>query len=368
MIMLNLKNSSVENFLSTIENKRILVYGAGRVLRSALETLGVAFYNRIAFLIDRKSGGVFESGDYSLPIQNLSDVLSAAPEEYALLITPLVYDEIFNELNTMDKFHGMDCYIYPIMRDTASPHSFPQPLQGAKLRIPKRINYIWFGGGKMSDLNKRCIESWHKYCPDYEIVLFNEDNYDVTKQPFMYEAYKAKKWASAAEVARLDILKSYGGIYIDTDIELVKNIDFLLYNDFFGYLQSNWFAVNFFGCVQGCSLIDKLMTPYLERDYLKIKSSTEYSEQIIVDSFKLNKMAEYGFRKWQDGERLDGGANLFPQDTIILNTRTSSITPNTVGIHYYQRTWCEELIPKEERFGRFYAEHAHELKVEGCLQ
>lgn len=294
MIMLDLKNSSVENFLSAIENKRIIVYGAGRVLRSALETLGASFYNRIAFLIDRKSGGMFPYGEDVLPIQDLLDVHSINSEEYVLLITPLVYDEIFNDLSKIDIFHGMDCYIYPIMRDTAPPHSFPQPAHCAKLRIPKRINYIWFGGGKMSDLNKRCIESWHKYCPDYEIVLFNEENYDVTKQPFMHEAYKAKKWASAAEFARMDILQSYGGIYIDTDIELLKNIDFLLYNDFFGYLQGNWFAVNFFGCVQRYPLINKLMTPYLERDYLTIKSSAEYSEQIIVDSFKLNKMIEYG--------------------------------------------------------------------------
>lgn len=361
--MLNLKNSSVEDFLSSIGDKRIIVYGAGRVLRSAFETLGPAFCNRIAYVIDKNYGGKFEYGDDTLPIQNRSDVHIADPEEFVLCITPLVYDEIYNDLNQCDIFHGMDCYIYPIMRDTAKPHRFPQPAPGAQPRIPKRINYIWFGGGKMSDLNKRCIKSWHRLCPDYEIVRFNEDNFDVSSQPFMHEAYKAKKWAIAADIARLYILKSHGGIYIDTDIELVRNPDFFLYNDFFGYLQGNWFAVNFFGCVKGCPLIDKLMMPYINRNYLDIKSPAAYAEEIIVDSFKLNKMVEYGFKKWQDGERLDGGANLFPQDTIILNTRTGNRTANTVGIHYYQRTWCEELIPKEERFGRFYAEHIRELKT-----
>ncbi len=362
--MLKLRNSSVEKFLSVIGDKLIIVYGGGRVLHAACETLNTAFLNRINYIIDKNFGKEFEYGGINIPLKPIADIGLIDPDKFVIMITPLVYDEIFEELNSHSSFNGVDCYIYPIMRDTGPMHSFPQVADGAKVRIPKRINYVWFGGGKMSDLNKRCIESWKKFCPEYEIVLFNEDNYDVTKLPFMYEAYKARKWACAADYAKLDILKEYGGVYLDTDIELVKNIDFLLYNDFFGYLQSNWFAINFFGCAPKCQFTDKLMTPYKELDYLKIKSSTEYSETIIVNNYKMNKLIEYGFTLWQDGEKLNGGANIFPQDMIILNTRTSHITQNTVGIHYYERTWCEELIPREERFGKFLAEHADELKVE----
>ena len=94
--------------------------------------------------------------------------------------------------------------------------------------IPKKIHYCWFGGAPKSKLAKKCIKSWKRKCPDYEIIEWNESNYDVTKIPFMKEAYDAKKWGFVPDYARLDIIYNNGGIYLDTDVEIVKSLDDLL--------------------------------------------------------------------------------------------------------------------------------------------
>ena len=94
--------------------------------------------------------------------------------------------------------------------------------------IPKIIHYCWFGGNEIPEHDKKCIESWKKYCPDYKIIRWDESNYDYKKNSYMREAYEAKKWGFVPDYARLDIVYEHGGIYLDTDVELVKNIDELL--------------------------------------------------------------------------------------------------------------------------------------------
>ena len=98
------------------------------------------------------------------------------------------------------------------------------------MSIPKVIHYCWFGKGEMPKIAKKCIKSWEKYCPDYEIICHNEDNFDLSQNRYMREAYEAKKWAFVSDFARLKIIYDHGGIYLDTDVELIKPIDDLLEN------------------------------------------------------------------------------------------------------------------------------------------
>ena len=91
--------------------------------------------------------------------------------------------------------------------------------------IPKIIHYCWFGKGPMPELAVKCIESWHKYMPDWEYVLWNEDNFDVSSYPYTQEAYNAKKYAFVSDVARLVALKKFGGVYFDVDFEVFKPYD-----------------------------------------------------------------------------------------------------------------------------------------------
>ena len=102
--------------------------------------------------------------------------------------------------------------------------------------IPKKIHYCWFGNNPLPEKDRKCIESWKKYCPNYEIIRHDENNYDISKNKYMKQAYESKKWGFVPDYARLDIIYNEGGIYLDTDVELTKNLDELLkYDAYMGF-------------------------------------------------------------------------------------------------------------------------------------
>ena len=103
------------------------------------------------------------------------------------------------------------------------------------LMIPKTIHYCWFGGNKLPKLAKRCIRSWRKYLPDYEIKEWNESNFDVNINPYVKEAYKVHRYAFMSDYARYWVLYHYGGVYFDTDVELLRSINQILKNG--GYMS-----------------------------------------------------------------------------------------------------------------------------------
>lgn len=96
--------------------------------------------------------------------------------------------------------------------------------------IPKKIHYCWFGDNPMSVLNQRCIASWRRLCPDYELIIWNENNADIDNE-YCRQAIKQKKWAFVADWVRFDVLHKHGGIYLDTDVELIQGLDALLVTD-----------------------------------------------------------------------------------------------------------------------------------------
>jgi len=363
--MLKLKNCTLNTFIERISDKTVLAYGAGKILRTACDTLGAEMVDRIDCIVDVKGGAdcFFEYGNFRVPVKTLESLNEINTNTSILLITPLVYYEIYEYLDNCAALDGIDCYIYPIMREIAEPHLFPNVSPNALMRIPQKIHCIWFGRSEMTDLNKRCMESWTKFNPTYEIVMWNEDNYDLNRFPYAYDAYDAKRWALLVDFARFDILYEHGGIYVDTDVEMTASWDFLLYNDFFGFIQNNWFGMgNGFGSVAGNPILKQLMTPLLQNDYTKIDVS-KYSEKVIVDNHNLEKCKSYGIDIWHEGEWINGGAKLFPQDMVILNTRFAYKTANTIGIHYYERTWSSELKAKEVKYTKFINKHRLELEI-----
>ena len=143
------------------------------------------------------------------------------------------------------------------------------------MAIPKMVHYCWFGGKPKPQGVISCIKSWEKFCPDYKIVEWNEDNYDITKNKYMHEAWLEKKWAFVSDYSRLDIVYNHGGIYLDTDVELIKNIDYLLKAEaFMGFEDGK--SVNTglgFGAVKGFELIKELLELYENLDFINSDGS-----------------------------------------------------------------------------------------------
>ena len=123
--------------------------------------------------------------------------------------------------------------------------------------IPKKIHYCWFGRGEKPKLAQKCIASWRKYCPDYEIVEWNEDNFNLDYNDYTRYCYDNKKWAFLSDFVRLVIVAEHGGLYFDTDVELLKSPDELLqYDAFYGFENDNYIATGLgFGAQVNLSLI-----------------------------------------------------------------------------------------------------------------
>ena len=131
--------------------------------------------------------------------------------------------------------------------------------------IPKVIHYCWFGGKALPHTARKCLASWKKVCPSYAIKRWDENNFDVHQHPFISSAYEAGAWAFVSDWARLKILYENGGIYLDTDVQLIKTLDTLLENcSFFGIQQcKNLCNTGLgFGCVQGSKVVDDMIHEY----------------------------------------------------------------------------------------------------------
>lgn len=163
-------------------------------------------------------------------------------------------------------------------------------------RIPKMLHYCWFGGNPLPELVTNCIKSWEKYCPDYEIVQWNEQNFDIRCNQFVFEAYQAKKWAFVADYARLYAIYRHGGIYLDSDVELLQPLDqFRAHKAFAGFETKDSPAAIVIGCEKGHPLIKEFMDYYEQRPFIQADGSYDmkpntriFTELMAYHGLKLN--------------------------------------------------------------------------------
>lgn len=221
--------------------------------------------------------------------------------------------------------------------------------------IKKTINYCWFGKNEKSELIKRCIESWKKYCPDYEIIEWNENNYDVTKNEYMLEAYKSKKWAFVSDYARLDIIYNNGGIYLDTDVELIKPLDKIveLYNAFFCYENYRINTGLGFGASKNNNIVKELLDSYEKIHFIKNNGTYD-----LTSCVKRNEII---FKK-HITEKKNGNYNdicFFRKEyfcPLDYESKKMDITENTVAIHWYGESWLSNAKKIKNKF-KFLIRH-----------
>ena len=209
--------------------------------------------------------------------------------------------------------------------------------------IPKIIHYCWFGGNLLPERARKCIESWKKFCPDYEIQEWNEDNYDVHKIQYMDEAYKSRKWAFVSDYARLDIVFSYGGIYLDTDVELIKSLDELLDEKLVLALEKQNCKIATglgFAAEAGNVTLWQMMMLYhnvpflLEDGRLNLKACPQYTTELFLKK---------GFVLADKTQRIEDALILSSEYLCPIDYHTGIViaTENTLGIHWYEASWFE---------------------------
>lgn len=208
--------------------------------------------------------------------------------------------------------------------------------------IPKKIHYCWFGGNPLPELAQKCIESWQKFCPDYEIIEWNESNFDINCCQYAKEAYEAKKWAFVSDVARLYALVTYGGIYMDTDVELVKPIDDLLeYEALSGFEAKDRIPTGLMACREGFSLFSELLADYNNRHFVDADGNYDLTTNVktITDICLKYGLVLNNQKQTVEGFTLFPADYFCPRDTATLKL---SITKNTYAIHHFSGSWLDE--------------------------
>ena len=225
--------------------------------------------------------------------------------------------------------------------------------------IPKIIHYCWFGGNPEPLQVKKCIDSWKKYLPDYKIIRWDESNYDIHKNKYMSDAYKEKKWAFVSDYCRLDVVYKYGGIYLDTDVEVVKSFDSLLHESIFcgfesrdpnclNYTKSNneiEYSVNLglgYGAIKEHHIIKEILDLYENLSFYNKDGSLNL---IACPRYQTMVLKKYGLIANNETQRLDSFIAYSPEYFCPQSNVTDEMlyfTENTYSIHHFTVSWASE--------------------------
>lgn len=219
-------------------------------------------------------------------------------------------------------------------------------------KIPKIIHFCWFGGNPLPPLARKCIASWRKFCPDYKIVKWSEKNFDLDCCPYVREAYQAKKWAFVSDVARLYALATFGGVYMDTDVEVIKPIDKLLqYDAVSGFESDTEIPTGLMASRKNHPLMKELLEEYNDIHFMQENGEPDFTTNVTRIT---NTCLKYGFVA-NNKKQTVGGFTLLPKDFLCpkdYRTDTLSITENTLTIHHFNGSW---LTPQEKYMSHLMA-------------
>lgn len=345
---MKVRETTRERFSFAVKKQKakIVIYGMGVIGKTVLpvfiETQGLE--ESILFAADadpHKRGGFLQIGDRKIEICD-PEKMKEVKETFVILITASRYETVLRYLEGMKELSEVDVYLFPQMLVFGCRSFEKQEIQkmSEAPMIPKVIHYCWFGRGGLPDGLKKCKESWNRYCPDYQIVEWNEDNYDIEKHTYTRQAYRHKKWGFVPDIARLEILYENGGIYLDTDVELIRGLEDLLYQPGFVGVEK-WGIINIGG---GCGvaphhpMIRKLLEYRLgfpfewEDGSLNLESSGSYETRPFLDC---------GFIP-DNSTQTVGGMTVYTSDffhPFDYMSRELCVTENTYGIHHFTGSW-----------------------------
>lgn len=342
----NIKN--IDNLLERMLNRDCFCFGAGRQLTEICDDIPVLPVH-IKGIIDNNPvlwNTTKTIKEQCIAIYPVTYLLKQDIDKMILFITSIYKDEMIAQLEQIKELENLAYMDFQEILDVAAWSCVcpPNVFQKNKVfTIPKRIHYCWFSGNRMPDRLQKYVDGWRRLCPDYEFVLWNEDNYDVTKNEYMYAAYKNKKWGFVTDYARLDVVYQHGGIYMDTDVEMIRRPDEMLYNDaYIGFERLS--TVNTgsgFGARKGFPILKEIMDFY---ERLEFVNEEDPNKMILCPVYETEILKKHGLK-------LDGNFQVVDDMSVYpvvyfnaksLYSNQMRITEKTISVHHCTWTWAGE--------------------------
>lgn len=346
-----LKNTGYAALAEHIKNSisRVIIYGAGMIGQIVVPYV-IAKYDLFQYIecyVDQdksKQKQKITVGSYKYSVKT-PEVLLNTNGNMILLITNSKFFEVIDFLDKIPELDHTEGYIVPMMQ--IYEQHFTEKIVISRFcerqMIPKKIHYCWFGKKELPEFLQKCMDSWKRLCSDYEMICWNEDNYDVSRIPYMKEAFERGKYGFVTDVVRLDILYRYGGIYIDTDVTLLKNLDELLYQEAFLGVEK-WGNINTGGCcgaVKHHPMIKKMLDYRSKFHFLREDGSLNIETNGWYETMPFLKA----------GMRIDNTMQRIKDVTIYPSgvfhpydymSCTSCVEEYTYAIHHFYGGWMEE--------------------------
>lgn len=351
--MIKIFDVSPKEFRKRTDIKDLFLWGAGRNVKACMDT----------FCKDRKIRAIVDNNpnkDYYIEPTTKESIKVISSSEFekilrkegikniALLLTPTFYSgDIIEQLDMEQVYDNLEVYLYFLLRNNSSGKSKYEFVSGMP-KIPKIIHYCWFGKKEIPEKLKRYMETWHQKCPDYEIIRWDEKNYDISKSVYMQQAYENSAWGFVPDYARLDIIYEYGGIYLDTDVEVLNSLDPLLNTEaFIGFCGNEQINLGSgFGAVKKHELIKSMRDAYDKEVFVdengdkNLKPCHHYQHPILY---------KYGFKLNNEFQLINDVA-LYPSEVLSptgIGGTGNFFSENTISNHHIELSW----ISDNERLG-----------------
>ena len=234
------------------------------------------------------------------------------------------------------------------------------------MSIPKMIHYCWFGGKPKPPLAEKCIQSWKKHCPDYEIREWNEHNFDISAAPlYVRQAYEARRWAFVSDYVRLRALTELGGVYMDTDVEVIKPLDpYLKHQAFAGFEYIDRVQTGLLACEPDFPLFRDFMAYYDTASFLNPDGSPDVTTNVQI----LTRLCKDRGLQCNDKFQVVDGLAIYPREVfcpVDYETEKLHKTRKTVTIHWFSGSWHteEELEAMREEKRQLKREQRSNLRV-----
>lgn len=336
--MIKLGNMRTNEFKEKLSTKSVICFCAGHGLKE-LCCIYPQLTGKILYVVDNyRHGEKIVLDSHEISILSMDEIKENMHDTLGVITSLQFADEIIAQLDKVRACDGLEVFVPALFQAEDQGMALKK---GGKAIVPRKIHYFWFGRKAIPKQFQKNIESWERTCPDYEIVRWDESNYDYRKNPYMRQAYESEKWGFVPDYARLDVINTYGGIYLDTDVELIKPLDDLLqFKLFCGFedLKMVNFGLGFGGTAENV-ILQEMMELYEEIDFIKPDKTMNL---IPSPAYQTKILAKHGL--------IRNGNSQYHEDFVAFSSEFFSpinaygfggITENTFSIHQYAATWFD---------------------------
>lgn len=346
--MVNLLNFPLEDYISYTRGRKVYAFAASDYLSGvAIDEIA----SNIAALVDNdpnRWGNTMNIDGRDIKIISPDELINRITTQDVILISSNGrHHQILEQIDNVEVLDGIDCFILMLMLAEDFKPCTDDVIERiiasrtSDERIPRKIHYTWFGGGKMSDINKAYIEGWQRLNPDYEVIRWDESNCDIDKYEFTHKAYQQGMYVRVSSIFRLDIIYNHGGVFFDPDVELIKPLDdFLCHDAFFSYAPDSLIETGSgFGAVQGHKIINGMFDFY---DDVDLCEEGQKRRRFTA----RDPIADYGFKYDGKFSCIDDVA-IYPREFFSpysAFTGKMHMTVNTCAVHHFEGNWLNGKI------------------------